>query len=174
MPRSLQILRARTSAISEWRGTGTVAPHALFEIAALHRSSGVWFRCSHLQRLANHLFAGCARLALGILATHLKEQPNRVFDHLAGLLEGAALAVCARDLRHRDHPPAVLGVLVDSGQLLHALSPLFGPLRPAPPDLRPVLWPACVSYSCTPACPARCGGWCFCAPQILRSGQIWT
>src|SRR5215203_1496644 len=46
------------------------------------------------------------------------------------------------------------------------LSPLFGPARPAPPDLRPVLWPACVSWSCTPACPARCGGWRSCAPQI--------
>src|SRR5215211_5436590 len=75
---------------------------------------------SHLQRLANHLFTGCARLALGILPTHPQEQPGRVFDHFAGLVEGAALAVGAGDLRHRDHPPAVLGVLVDSGQLLHA------------------------------------------------------
>src|SRR5215204_7369072 len=74
---------------------------------------------SHLQRFANHLFASCARLALGILATHLQEQPGRVFDHFAGLLESAALAVRAGDLRHRDHPPAVLGVLVDSSQLLH-------------------------------------------------------
>src|SRR5215210_1896117 len=64
---------------------------------------GMW-QSSHLQRLANHL----------------QEQPGRVFDHFAGLLEGAALAVRAGDLRHRDHPPAVLGVLVDSGRLLHA------------------------------------------------------
>ena len=48
---------------------------------------------SHLQRLANHLFASCARLALGILATHLKEQPGRVFDHFAALL-GEGWALC--------------------------------------------------------------------------------
>jgi hypothetical protein len=43
---------------------------------------GVWFRCSHLERLADHLFAGCVCLALGILATRLQEQPGENLTRL--------------------------------------------------------------------------------------------